>query len=75
MDFVLNFITVKIVSGIKITKIVDISHHYLQDEFAIDISLIFLMILSPAVKSRAIEILKLIVLLKIPSCLDRLEKL
>lgn len=75
VDFCLNLVTTKVVSGVRIRRLGDIADHYLHEMFAIDLTMILLMIVGLVVQHKVIHLLKLVMLLKIPSTLDRLEKL
>ena len=71
----MNFLTIKSAAGKKLSILRDISKHYINDSFSIDILSVCLLILDIFVDVWFTSYLRLIIILKLPKCLEKMEKL
>ena len=75
LDFVFNLTTVKVEGGKKIILVKDIIKHYLTQHMIIDIFFICIITAGIIDSSAYTSFSKMLILAKIPWCLERLQKL
>lgn len=75
VDFGLSAFTTKSISGKKMVKIKDIIFHYFKESLLIDLMMIVMLIVDLSNDARILNYLKLVIILKIPFLLEKMEKI
>ena len=72
-----NCLTVKSFAGRKITRVGDILRHYLEEGLVVDLLNMFILIIDVNIEAEgeALLYLRLLIVLKLPQCLSKIEKL
>ena len=75
LDVCSGLFVTKIVADKRITRVEDLAKHYLANHLLLDLLLVVIILIGFSVESPVVAVLKLAVLVKLPACLDRLERL
>lgn len=75
VDFGLSAFTTKSISGKKMVKIKDILFHYFKESLLIDLMMIIMLIIDISNDANILNYLKLVIILKIPYLLEKMEKI
>ena len=74
-DMAISFVTVKFSLGRKLETIRAIGREYLENRFMVDVLTIGVMILYLSTRQKLLVYLRLVTLLKVPECLEKVSKL
>lgn len=75
LELVLNFITVRFSLGRKLENVKEISRDYFQHKFGIDCVNLLVILVYMMTDSQILGYFRLVTILKISDCLDKVEKL
>ena len=75
LEIVYNCVTIKSFGGRKILTLRDIFGHYLQEGLVVDLANLVILLVDVNSEIEALLYIRLFIVLKLPQCLSKIEKL